>query len=191
MKTLIRIISLAMLVPTSVIAKSPKEVIITDSVPISVEVMSETPVAVSLEPGGFVNTAPIPAVPAKLTYFGLIADTAGGQEYIVERDSIIKYVNITFNNMLDTDANNKLHCSVSAVVEFPRHDDGSKGDRMTLGHISVFSASLENGGSANTGQQFLTGDILLPVGTIIEAKMAARTGDTCQAIVFGILFEQN
>lgn len=100
MKVLLGIISLVMIVPTVVNADKIKEVIITDSVPLSVEVLSgDTPIQVELAPSTIVSTVPVPTVAARTRSFHLNNHESVAASHKVERDSILKYVNTTFGRL--------------------------------------------------------------------------------------------
>lgn len=195
MKTLVSLL-FAMLIPTGAIAEKPKEVIITDSVPIIVEVMSDNPVKVELEPGGIVHTTPVPIVAAKVKGFNefFSEKTDGDAQVTVGRGSILKYVNLSFPKLV-TQYNRHLinfgspyNCRVDINLIDPE-----TGETLLLASVAISGGHSAGSGSRElvlpSPLQFATGDILVPAGHIIMAEVSDSS--YCEGWLYGLLYEQD
>ena len=166
-----------------------KEVIISDqSAP--VEIISDIPINVTLTPGEIISTVPVPTVAAQIKGFTL---TIGSEdELLIERDAIIKYVNITVWRMANEfDSESKtVSCSVQVYATFPPPNDQ---DRILLAYLAADEPETKEDSvlrKARVGLnafQIATGDLLLPAGSKLSLEPFSGR---CFGAVYGTLFEQ-
>ena len=166
-----------------------KEVIISDqSAPI--EIISDVPINVTLTPGEIIRTVPVSTVAAQIKGFTL---TIGSEdELLIERGSILKYVNITvwrMANEFDSELKS-VSCSVQVYATFPPPNDQ---ERILLAYLAADEPEKKENSilrEARVGLnafQIATGDLLLPAGS--KLSIEPYTG-RCFGAVYGTLFEQ-
>lgn len=180
-----------------------KEVIISEqSAPIGIR--NDVPIQVELEPGGFIHSAPIPTVPAQVKRYSRTSvmtprgeDTLVAHNFLtVERDSIIKFVNTTINTspfaFTVFDPNSIVpgsYCAVDVDIVFPPVD-GPVNEIPIENRIPI-ARSKSNTTNMDLNQQFATGGIFLPKGTIILNTLRVSGFEICQVGSYGVLFEQD
>jgi hypothetical protein len=194
MKALIALV--LFLVVNIAYAEKPSPVIITDSIPI--EITSENPVEVSLTLGEIVYVAPVPYVPAQIKRYSNITALSireNGEtiDYrigsIVERDSIIKFVNTTNWVSWNTNPHGGGYCKVDVDIVFPPWDYPLS--EIPPGRRIPLARSMSNTTNTAVNQQFATGGIFLPKGTLILDTLTAKGFNVCRVGSYGVLFEQD
>ncbi len=172
-------------------AEQPKEVIISgQSAPVDVQLMPDTPI--TLDPGTTIFAAPAGTTAARVRPFSIRSSFGG--THLVNRDSILKFVNVTVEFASILGPQDWLSCSVFVELQFPPPNDN---DIITLAFIQVLPKVVQRfdevgiGADFPTSYQFMTGDILVPTGSILTARSGTDTNATCGATAYGILFEQD
>jgi len=187
MRMLSRLVICAIVFPVAASADKVKEVVISgQTAPIDVQVMTDVPV----------NVVTIPTRPARARGFELNIGTGNddlSDEYTVGRDSILKFVNVNIDvhRILSRTASLQS-CTLEVTVRFPPPDD-----KAPLKLAKIVSNDADGGGLGDfvptpnsPGSQFLTGDILLPAGSVLTFEKLHFFEVLCAGSAYGILFEQ-
>jgi hypothetical protein len=179
------------LFPMIALAKQPKEVIIVNQI--------EAPIEVSVD-GGFVETTPVPVVAAAIQPVSLkltIYDFS--QLYQVQRDAVLKFVNISFTSAQAYVSNGLIKCEAYVELTLVDKDDPIRLAQINFqGYIPFqkddeeLSSREERSVTFHSGEQFLTGDILVPAGSTLAIGGWGTGGvgnGTCEAEASTMLFE--
>ncbi len=192
MNRLAKLLFFAVLLSTEASADKIKEVIISgQSSPLDVQIMPDAPV--TLDPDTHVFTTPVQIPPARIRPFSLDPFGSVRDKHIVSRDSILKFVNFTIFNASTPGDNLVIHCQWVVELSFPPPNDKEK---ILLALIQVRPEVIQiisgTGIGANfpTVHQLLTGDILVPAGSTLAVRDTAQNNHVCEAMAYGILFEQ-
>jgi hypothetical protein len=169
---------LFLFIPCLSVAEKPKPVVVEGGF---VETTPREGVVtpVKLEPGGSVQTEPLPARAATLKPVLLDQTTPS---FIVPRDAILKFVNLAISEVYDTGGDGLVKCDATVVLRI------EKMDPLVLGQIIMLDTETVSGIANHiSGNQFLTGDILVPAGSVLSIE---TTSEICYAEMSTILFEQ-
>jgi hypothetical protein len=184
MRMLSRLVICAIVIPVAASADKVKEVVISgQTAPIDVQVMTDVPV----------NVVTLPTPPARARGFELeIGNHDLSDEYTVGRDSILKFVNVNIDfHRIVSRTSSLQSCTLEVAVRFPPPDDKA---RLKLAKIVSNDADGGELGDFvptpnSPGSQFLTGDILLPAGSVLTFEKLHFLGVLCSGSAYGILFE--
>lgn len=181
MRTLNALIVATLIFSVGAVADNPKEAVTRQSLAVDVPAIPDVGVKVAVRP----------SPTQQVRGFNL---TVGGDahtftEFTVPNDSILKFVNISLKTIGPSSAPIPKTCDMTVTLRFPAANATTP---LTLAELSASTAGPHSQWAPLTGPtsgQFLTGDLLVPAGSVLRLERFSLM--QCYGRGYGILFEQD